>query len=108
MRVIRGTFRELMERDDEAPEDFLMADLMDEGPVIDAMARLRQKYPHVMALRTHLSVQEDSGSRRGVRERVDMMDMLDIFSQEFQGRSLTEEERAFLESVRREGKEAQR
>lgn len=108
VRVIRGTFRELMERDDEAPEDFLMADLMDEGPVIDAMARLRQKYPHVMALRTHLAVQEDSGSRRGVRERVDMMDMLDIFSQEFQGRSLTEEERAFLESVRREGKEAQR
>ncbi len=107
VRVIRGTFRELMERDDEAPDDFLLADLMDEGPVIDAMARLRVKYPHVMALRTHLAIREDSGARTGVREQVDMMDMMETFSEKFQGRPLTDEEKAFLAGVRQDMKEAE-
>lgn len=107
VRVIRGTFRELMERDDEAPDDFLLADLMDEGPVIDAMARLRRKYPHVMALRTHLAIREDSGARTGVREQVDMMDMMETFSEEFQGRPLTDEEKTFLAGVRQAMKEAE-
>lgn len=102
VRVIRGTFEELMRREDEAPEDFLLADLMDEGPVIDAMARLRQRYPRLAALRTHLAIQEDSGARAGARQRVDMMTLVEIFSEEFQGRALTEEERAFLETVRKE------
>ena len=91
-----------MRREDEAPEDFLLADLMDEGPVIDAMARLRQRYPRLAALRTHLAIQEDSGARAGARQRVDMMTLVEIFSEEFQGRALTEEERAFLETVRKE------
>lgn len=107
VRIIRGTFGELMARDDEAPDDFLLADLMDEGPVIDAMARLRRKYPHVMALRTHLAIREDSGARAGVREQVDMMDMMETFSEEFQGRPLTDEEKAFLAGVRQEMKEAE-
>lgn len=107
VRVVSGTFDELMTRQDDAPDDFLMADLMDEGPVIDAMARLRQKYPHVMALRTHLAIREDSGARAGVREQVDMMDMMETFSEEFQGRPLTDEERAFLNSVRQDMKEAE-
>ena len=102
VRVIRGTFEELMRREDEAPEDFLLADLMDEGPVIDAMARLRRRYPRLAALRTHLAIQEDSGARAGARQRVDMMTLVEIFSEEFQGRALTEEERAFLETVRKE------
>lgn len=106
VRVISGTFDELMMRQDDAPDDFLMAELTDDRPVIDAMARLRQKYPHVMALRTRSFVREDSGERAAAGARVDVMDMLDIFSQEFQGRSLTEEEKEFLDGVRKEAEQA--
>lgn len=106
VRVVSGTFDELMTRQDDAPDDFLMADLTDDRPVIDAMARLRQKYPHMMALRTRSFVREDSGERAAAGARVDVMDMLDIFSQEFQGRSLTEEEKEFLDGVRKEAEQA--
>lgn len=102
VRILRGTFDELMAREDEAPEDFLMADLLDDGPVIDAMARLRTKYPHVMALRTNLAVKDDTDLRISLHEKVDMMDMLDTFAQEFQERPLSDEEKALLNELRQE------
>lgn len=105
VRVISGTFEELMAREDPAPDDFLLADLLDPGPVIDAMARLRQKYPHMAALRTHLALREDSDMRVSVHEKVDMMDMLQTFAREFAGRALTAEEADFMNSVRRRMKE---
>lgn len=102
VRILSGTFDELMARGDEAPEDFLMADLADDGPVIDAMARLRKKYPNMMALRTNMAVKEDTDLRISLHEKVDMMDMLNTFASEFQGRPLNEEERDFLNEVRQE------
>ncbi len=102
VRIIKGTFDELMARDDEAPEDFLMADLQDDGPVIDAMARLRTKYPHVMALRTNLAVKDDTDLRISLHEKVDMMDMLDTFAKEFQERPLSDEEKTLLNELRQE------
>lgn len=102
VRVITGTFQELMDRDDEAPDDFILADLMDNGAVIDAMARLRRKYPRVMALRTHMDIREDRGVRTAVRDKVDMMDMMNTFAEEMRGYPLSDEERDFLMAVRRE------
>lgn len=100
VRILSGTFDELMARDDEAPHDFLMADLADDGPVIDAMARLRKKYPHMMALRTNLSIKTDSDVRVAMHEKVDMMDMLQTFASEFAGHPLDEEEVAFMNGLR--------
>lgn len=105
VRVIRGTFDELMEREDESPDDFLLARLMDDGPVIDAMARLRAKYPNMKRIETKSMTGEDSGARAAVHEKVDMMDMLTIFAEEFTGKPLTEEEKDFLNGIRREMKE---
>ena len=102
VRVISGTFEELMTRDDPAPEDFLLAELTDEGPVIDAMARLRKKYPNVAALTTNRILREDSGVRMSAGRRVDVTDMLDAFSEEFCGRKLTEEEKAFFAEILKE------
>lgn len=102
VRIISGTFDELMSREDEAPDDFLLADLADDGPVIDAMMRLRTKYPHMMALHTNFGANEDSGTRLSLHEKVDMMDMLTTFTKEFAGRTLNEDEIALLNDLRRE------
>ena len=96
VRVISGAFEELMGREDPAPDDFLLADLADDAPVIDAMARLRQKYPNMSALRTKAMTQEDSGMRISLHERVDMTDMLDAFSEVFRGHTLTDEEKGLF------------
>lgn len=40
-----------------------MAELLDEGPVIDAMARLRQKYPRIMTIQSHRRMNSGSGER---------------------------------------------
>ncbi len=105
VRVISGHFEELMAREDDAPEDFLLADLSDDGPVIDAMARLRQKYPNMTALRTKAMTQEDSGVRVSLHERVDMTDMLDAFSEVFRGRALADEEKALFAELLQKTKE---
>ena len=102
VRVVSGTFEELMTRDDPAPEDFLLAELTDEGPVIDAMARLRKKYPNVAALTTNRILREDSGVRMSAGRRVDVTDMLDAFSEEFCARKLTDEEKALFTEILKE------
>ena len=63
VRIIEGTFDELMAKDDPAPNDFLMAELMDDKPVIDVMARLRKKYPNMMTIHANRQLSEDTGSR---------------------------------------------
>ncbi len=107
VRIISGTFEELMTREDPAPDDFLLADLSDDGPVIDAMGRLRQKYPNMTALRTKAMTQEDSGVRISLHERVDMMDMLSAFSDVFRGRGLSEDEKTlFVELLQKTEEDA--
>lgn len=102
VRVLTGTFQELMTREDDAPEDFLFAHLTDDGAVIDAMARLRTKYPHMMGLQTRSVAREDRGDRSKVQRQVGMMDMLEIFAEEMRGDPLTSEEKAFLVGVQKE------
>lgn len=60
VRVIKGFFDDLIKGESE---DFLMAELLDEGPVIDAMARLRQKYPRMMTIQSHRRMNSGSGER---------------------------------------------
>lgn len=107
VRIIEGTFEELMAREDEAPEDFLMAELMDEKPVIDVMARLRVKYPRMMTIRTHRALSHDEGARRfDVEKKVDPLDMFRIFYKEMQEKEFTKEEEDYMkelwDEVRRE------
>lgn len=54
MKVIRGTYQELMARDfyenTDLPESYLQIILTDEEDVPEAMGRLRQVYPYIMKL----------------------------------------------------------
>lgn len=47
LRVIKGTFSEIME---EASEDFVFFELEDTGYIVDAMNKLRRNYPYAMGL----------------------------------------------------------
>lgn len=52
VRAIRGTLDELL-RDvpgDASREDYLFVQLLDRGPVLEAMARLQERYPNALAL----------------------------------------------------------
>ncbi len=51
MRIVTGTLAELLQPPDARHrEDYLCAHLTDRGPVLEPMARLREVYPHIVAL----------------------------------------------------------
>jgi exonuclease SbcD len=110
VRIITGTFDELMKKEDEAPDDFLRADLLDEGPIVDAMARLRTRYPNLMALTTQRLTVDDSGERSfDMHQKIEDIDMIRTFMEEFRERDLTPEEEAcvkeVIEEMKKEGQE---
>lgn len=77
VRAIKGFFDDLIKGESE---DFLMAELLDEGPVIDAMARLRQKYPRMMTIQSHRKMNSGSGERSfDLMKKVDPLDMFRVF-----------------------------
>lgn len=104
VHIIKGIFDDLMKG---ASEDFLMAEIMDEEPIIDAMARLRQKYPRMMTIRSHRKMKSDSGERNfDLMKKVDPLDMFRVFYKEFHDKEFTEEEENYMkklwESLRKE------
>lgn len=50
LRTIRGKLESLL-AENEPSEDYIEAILTDEGAVLDAMPRLREKFPHILGLR---------------------------------------------------------
>ena len=52
MRMVEGTLEELLRtaKTDEHREDFLYATLLDDAPVFEPMARLREGYPNLLGL----------------------------------------------------------
>lgn len=100
VRIIRGTFEELMKAEDPCPDDFLMAELTDESPVIDGMARLRTKYPNMMTIRSLRKVSTDSGNRNfNLAKKVDALDMFRVFYKEFQEKEWTAEEETYMKKI---------
>lgn len=50
VRIVSGTFEAVMAAEDDRTDDFILARLDDNQPILDGMAKLRHKYPNVMAL----------------------------------------------------------
>ncbi len=97
VRIIKGFFDDLIKGESE---DFLMAELLDEGPVIDAMARLRQKYPRMMTIQSHRRMNSGSGERSfDLMKKVDPLDMFRVFYKEFQDKEFTEEEENYMKEL---------
>lgn len=50
VRIVSGAFEDIMAAPDDRSDDFILARLSDNQPILDGMAKLRRKYPNVMAL----------------------------------------------------------
>lgn len=110
LRILTGSFASILERHDDRPHDFILARIDDREPILDGMARLRQKYPHALALeapnrQSSLSHEERSFNLHEATEQ----QLFEGFSKAMRPeQSLTEGERDLLkelwnELLRREG-----
>lgn len=92
VRCMEGTFDTLMGEETEPSDDYLQIRLNDETPVIDAMPKLRTKFPHALGVEQDMGYREDEGSRNIHLEQMSDEDILKRFVHQFRDRDLTEEE----------------
>jgi exonuclease SbcD len=101
LRRVRGHFQELLENPVEGNrEDYLFVELLDQGPVLDAVVRLRQKYPNLLGLQNVAETTQDDPGVLDVDHRsLDPETLFARFFQESTGSELTEEELAVYREV---------
>lgn len=92
VRCMEGAFDTLMGETTEPSDDYLQIRLTDETPVIDAMPKLRTKFPHALGVEQDMGYREDEGSRNIRLEQMSDEDILKRFVHQFRDRDLTEEE----------------
>jgi DNA repair protein SbcD/Mre11 len=112
LRTISGYLNDLLQNpDDYGPrDDYLMANLLDEGAVYDAMGRLRDVFPNLMHLeRPNLFAGEQRERSVSDIAGKDDLELFNDFMQAMTGREMTEDQtKAFVavaEGVRREERE---
>lgn len=92
VRCMEGTFDTLMSEETAPSDDYLQIRLNDETPVIDAMPKLRTKFPHALGVEQDMGYREDEGIRNIRLEQMSDEDILKRFVHQFRDRDLTEEE----------------
>jgi exonuclease SbcD len=50
-RIVRGSFAEILKGDALSREDYILAEILDTGAIIDAMGQLRVVYPNILQMR---------------------------------------------------------
>jgi len=102
LRRLRGRFEELMQGPHGPAEDYLFLDLLDEGPVLDAMARLRQIYPNILGIQPAPAHAADTTDIEDVhRPDLNPEQLFSNFFLDVQGRPMDDEEKAVFQDVAR-------
>lgn len=103
VRCLEGFIDELLSgpQGGENREDYIMVTLKDTGPILDAVGKLREVYPHVLHIeRPHLLVGGELRGPAGDHRRLSEMDLFSSFFQQVTGDPLSGEQgRAFAETV---------
>ena len=104
VRVIRASFQELLTQPERfgALTDYLCAQLTDAGPVLDAMARLKQVYPHLLLLQFDAARHQaqTEGPRAGSQaHRRQPLDIFAAFAEQITGTPVSDEARACMVSA---------
>lgn len=102
LRRLRGHFEDLMKGPHGNPDDYLFLDLLDEGPVLDAMARLRQIYPNILGIQPAPTAASDALEVPDLsRRELDPEALFQTFFRETQGRGMDDEEAAVFREITR-------
>jgi DNA repair protein SbcD/Mre11 len=101
LRKLKGHFQDLLVGNEAGNrEDYIFVELLDAGPVLDAMARLRQKYPNLMGLQTaQENVPDEPGVLNVDHRSLDPETLFSRFFLETTGNALNEEERSIYHEV---------
>lgn len=97
VREIQGSFADIMAK--EGSEDYLQIVLTDSEPVIDAMPKLREKYPNALGVEQDMGYKDDDGERRIRFESMSDEDIFRAFVSHFREQELTEEEEKLSQEV---------
>ncbi|GEK89857.1 Exodeoxyribonuclease I subunit D [Alkalibacterium putridalgicola] len=76
MKVLKGTFDELMQ--DES-DDYIFFELEDQNYVMDAMNQLRRRYPYAMGLEYTAQKERQKTSQAAKQEAIEKRSLLDLF-----------------------------
>ncbi|MDR3684450.1 MAG: exonuclease SbcCD subunit D [Geothrix sp.] len=100
LRRLRGSFEDLMKGPLGPSEDYLFLDLLDDGPVLDAMARLLQVYPNLLGIQPAAPAADPGGEVIDIRSReLDPELLFRSFFQDVQGRPMDREEAALFQEI---------
>jgi DNA repair protein SbcD/Mre11 len=93
LRRLKGHFQDLLTGiDPGAREDYLFVELLDQGPVLDAMVRLRMVYPNLLGLQGPQDTGQDPGVLSVDHRSLDPETLFTRFFRETTGSELSEEE----------------
>ncbi len=104
VRCVKGYFEDILEgrivgEEKQNPEDYIMAEILDETPVINGMERLRRRYPNAMALELTGRIYKEHTEEKAVLKKVEKEDLFKSFFSYMYERELTEEENSYINSV---------
>lgn len=93
---MEGDFAVLMGDETEPSDDYLQIRLTDKEPVIDAMPKLRVKFPNTLGVEQDMGYREDEGSRDIHLEQMSDEDILKRFVHQFRDRTCRRKRKPFL------------
>lgn len=107
VRLLRGTFEEIYEgtlykaqaEECLSYDDYLLAELTDEGPVIDAINRLRQVYPNIRAINPIGRLTATQEGEQITYKKLKEEELFSEFAQYIWQEPLTEEEARYVQEL---------
>ncbi|MDF1662911.1 MAG: exonuclease SbcCD subunit D [Planctomycetota bacterium] len=107
VRCLEGIFEDLLQNGEAYPHrhDYLKITLLDRGPILEAMTRLREFYPHLLHIeRPKLSyIPESQGPRQEKKHQtLGASDLFTHFFKEVTGDEMNEDEKSLFTSIIRQ------
>lgn len=111
VRCLEGTLTEVLDgaKMDKAPEDYVMVTLLDEGPIFDAMGKLRSAYPNCLHIeRPVLSGRASQDGPRVDHRKMGDRELFGSFFEQVTGEPLTKKQVAAFATVADEVRRGER
>lgn len=101
LRKIKGEIEEIIKSSEEITEDYIQVTLLDKGPVLDAMGKLREKFPNVLHIeRPYLVSNNTSTGLKSDHRKLNEKELFSLFFKEVTGEKTEKElEEKFIEIV---------